>query len=113
MDTNDPTGVTGQGSSAALTPDQVFRDYAPRVYNLARRMLGNDADAEDVTQDVLLQVVRKLNTFRGESEFPTWLHRVTVNAALAHRGKRARREEHEVRDPLETFLQDGHHGARP
>ena len=94
-----------------LTPELVFRDYAPRVYSLARRMLGNDADAEDVTQDVLLQVVRKLDTFRGEADFPTWLHRVTVNMALAHRGKRARREEHEVRDPLQDFQQDGHHGG--
>lgn len=94
-----------------LTPEQVFRDYAPRVYNLARRMLGNDADAEDVTQDVLLQVVRKLDTFRGESAFPTWLHRVTVNAALAHRRKRAQREDHRVKDPLENFLDDGHHTA--
>ena len=92
-------------------PEQVFTEYAPRVYNLARRMLGNDADAEDVTQDVLLQVVRKLNTFRGESDFSTWLHRVTVNAALAHRGKRARREQHEIHDPLEHFLENGHHGA--
>src|SRR5438128_6298995 len=108
MDTNDPTGVTGQGSSAALTPDQVFRDYAPRVYNLARRMLGNPADAEDVTQDVLLQVVRKLDTFRGESAFPTWLHRVTVNAALAHRRKRAGRLEHEVPDPMQHLLEDGY-----
>jgi RNA polymerase sigma-70 factor (ECF subfamily) len=94
-----------------LTPEQVFNEYAPRVYSLARRMLGNDADAEDVTQDVLLQVVRKLDTFRGESDFATWLHRVTVNAALAHRGKRARRQEHEVPDPLDNFLEDGHHGA--
>src|SRR5438128_6457739 len=111
MDTNDPTGVTGQGSSAALTPDQVFRDYAPRVYNLARRMLGNDADAEDVTQDVLLQIVRKLDTFRGQSAFPTWLHRVTVNAALAHRRKRASREKYRVHDPLDSFLEDGRHAA--
>src|SRR5437867_5513656 len=113
MDTHDPTSSAGQGSPAALTPDQVFRDYAPRVYNLARRMLGNDADAEDVTQDVLLQVVRRLDTFRGESAFPTWLHRVTVNAALAHRRKRAAREQHMVRDPLEYFLENGHlhHGA--
>jgi RNA polymerase sigma-70 factor (ECF subfamily) len=94
-----------------LTPEQVFRDYAPRVYNLARRMLGNDADAEDVTQDVLLQVVRKLDTFRGESAFPTWLHRVTVNAALAHRRKRALREERELHDPLAHFLEDGHHAG--
>ena len=94
-----------------LTSEQVFNEYVPRVYNLARRMLGNDADAEDVTQDVLLQVVRKLNTFRGESEFSTWLHRVTVNAALAHRGKRARRQEYEIHDPLDNFLENGHHGA--
>jgi RNA polymerase sigma-70 factor (ECF subfamily) len=94
-----------------LTPEQVFHAYAPRVYNLARRMLGNDADAEDVTQDVLLQVVRKLNTFRGESAFPTWLHKVTVNAALAHRGKRARHQDRHMPDPLESFLDDGHHGT--
>src|SRR5438445_13663130 len=79
----------GRVSSAGLTPEQVFRDYAPRVYNLARRMLGNDADAEDVTQDVLLQVVRKLDTFRGEAALPTWLHRVTVNAAPATPPNRA------------------------
>jgi len=78
-----------------LTPELVFREYAPRIYNLARRMLGNDADAEDVTQDVLLQVVRKLDTFRGESQIATWLHRVTVNAALAHRQKRANRQKRE------------------
>src|SRR5439155_4105701 len=99
------TATTGDGP---LTAERVFRDYAPRVYNLARRMLGNDADAEDVTQDVLLQVVRKLDTFRGESAFPTWLHRVTVNAALANRRKRATRDQHVVRDPLEYFLQNGH-----
>ena len=104
-----PTTPNGPAAPSGWTAEQVFRDYGPRVYNLARRMLGNDADAEDVTQDVLLQVVRKLDTFRGESEVMTWLHRVTVNAALAHRRKRARREEHEVHDPLNKFLEDGHH----
>jgi RNA polymerase sigma-70 factor (ECF subfamily) len=94
-----------------LTAEQVVTEYAPRVYHLARRMLGNDADAEDVTQDVLLQVVRKLNTFRGDAAFPTWLHRITVNAALTHRNKRARREEHEVHDPLDHFFADGQHGT--
>src|SRR5438132_14017836 len=92
-----PTDAAGQ--AVPLTPDVVFREYAPRVYNLARRMLNSDADAEDVTQDVLVQVVRKLPTFRGESAFPTWLHRVTVNAALAHRRKKGRREEKQVSDP--------------
>jgi len=92
-----------------LTPELVFREHTPRIYNLARRILGSDADAEDVTQDVLLQVVGKLSTFRGEASLPTWLHRVTVNAALAYRRKQAVREEHQMPDPLENFLHDGHH----
>jgi len=85
-----------------LTPELVFREYVPRIYALARRMLGNDADAEDVTQDVLVQVVRKLNTFRGEAQLGTWLHRVTVNAALAHRAKRASRQKHETTEVEDT-----------
>lgn len=88
-----------------LTPELVFREYAPRIYHLARRMLGNDADAEDVTQDVLLQVIRKLDTFRGDSQIATWLHRVTVNAALAFRQKRANRQKHEVHENGETALE--------
>src|SRR5262249_24948500 len=90
---------------------QIVRDYGPRVYNLARRMLGNDADAEDVTQDVLLQVLRKLHTFRGEAAFPTWLYRITVNTALVHRRKRASRNAHHTSEPIENFLEDGHHGG--
>lgn len=98
---------TTNGTPSNLTAEQVFRDYAPRVYNMARRMLGNDADAEDVTQDVLLQVVRKLDTFRGDAAFPTWLHRVTVNAALAHRRKRANREKHQSGDAIDDAALDG------
>jgi len=86
--------MIGADKVPELTPERVLRDYGPRVYSIARRMLNNDADAEDVTQEVLLQVVRKLSTFRGESAFPTWLHRVTVNAALAYRRQRAMREQH-------------------
>ena len=69
--------------------EDVYRQCGTRVYSLARRMLDNDADAEDVAQDVLLQVVRGLDNFRGESTIMTWLYRVTVNAALALRRKRA------------------------
>lgn len=87
-----------------LTPEEVIREHAPKVYTLARRILGSDADAEDVTQDVLMTVVRKLPTFRGDAAIGTWLHRVTVNAALAYRRKRARRSEHQVgAEPLENL----------
>jgi RNA polymerase sigma-70 factor (ECF subfamily) len=97
-----PAGADGQPPP---TPEYVFREYAPRIYNLARRMLGNDADAEDVTQDVLLQVVRKLHTFRGDAQLPTWLHRVTVNAALAHRERRANRQRRETTTGDEQALE--------
>lgn len=87
-----------------LSAEQIYHDYAPRVYNLARRMVRSDADAEDVTQDVLLKVVRKLPTFRGASALPTWLHRITLNTALSHRRKHALRQEHRCRDPFEIVL---------
>jgi RNA polymerase sigma-70 factor (ECF subfamily) len=89
-----------------LSAEQVYRDYAPRVYNMARRMVASDCDAEDITQDVLLQVVRKLPTFRGESAFPTWLHRVTVNAALSHRRRQAVRAEHGLLGSLDALGAD-------
>lgn len=97
------------------TVEEVFRQYAPRVFHLARRILGNEADAQDVTQDVMVQVIRKLDTFRGESAFPTWLHRVTVNAALAHRRRKAGRPEQTSEIVDQIAEQDGHpHGpVRP
>jgi RNA polymerase sigma-70 factor (ECF subfamily) len=86
-----------------LSAEEVFHAHGPHVYSLALRMLGNTADAEDVTQEVLLQVVRKLDTFRGESSLTTWLHRVTVNATLAHRRRQARRPERHLDVSLDCF----------
>jgi RNA polymerase sigma-70 factor (ECF subfamily) len=85
--------------------EQVYHDYAPRVFHVARKMVQSDVDAEDVTQDVLLQVVRKLPSFRGESALPTWLHRITVNTALSHRRKRAVREEHRAANDFQDWLE--------
>lgn len=76
----------------------VYRQYATRIYAVAFRMLGSATDAEDVTQEVLLQVVRRLDSFRGESSLHTWLYRVTVNAVLALRRKRAGGREHPLGD---------------
>jgi RNA polymerase sigma-70 factor (ECF subfamily) len=90
---------------APLTAETVFREHAPRIFHIARRMLNNDADAEDVTQNVLLQVIRKLDTFRGDAQITTWLHRVTVNEALAFREKRANRQKHETHDTADELLE--------
>jgi RNA polymerase sigma-70 factor (ECF subfamily) len=80
----------------ALTAEAIFHQHARRISNIARRLLSNEADVEDVAQEVLLQVVRKLDTFRGESDLSTWLHRVTVNAALEYRRKQAPRRAREA-----------------
>ena len=97
----------GADQPSPLTAEQVYLEFGPRVYHTARRMLSNEADAEDVAQDVFTQVVRKLPSFRGEAALPTWLHRVTVNAALAHRRKRALRAQAHVANPADDLLEVG------
>ena len=62
--------------------ESLFRQNKQRVYALCLRMIGNTAEAEELTQEAFLQVFRKLHTFRGESAFSTWLHRLSVNTVL-------------------------------
>jgi RNA polymerase sigma-70 factor (ECF subfamily) len=64
--------------------EKVYRRYNQRVYSHCLRMVRNSADAEDLTQEVFIQLFRKINTFRGDSSFTTWLHRLTVNQVLMH-----------------------------
>ena len=59
-----------------------------RVYSLCLRMTSNTAEAEDLTQEAFLQLFRKISTFRGESAFSTWLHRLAVNVVLMHLRKK-------------------------
>jgi RNA polymerase sigma-70 factor, ECF subfamily len=64
--------------------EHLYKIHSKRVYNLCLRMIKNPAEAEDLTQQTFLQVFRKIGTFRCESGFSTWLHRVTVNIVLMH-----------------------------
>jgi RNA polymerase sigma-70 factor (ECF subfamily) len=95
-----------QGTGTLPTEEDVSA-YAPRVYNLARKMLGSDEDAEDITQEVLLKAIRKLPSFRGDAALGTWLHRIAVNAVLGYRRKKATRHEHSVEDPLDDLDSTG------
>jgi RNA polymerase sigma-70 factor (ECF subfamily) len=84
---------------AAATGDPVafeklYQLHNRRVYSLCLRMLGSGAQAEDMTQEVFLQVFRKIGSFRGDSAFTTWLHRLTVNQVLMHFRKRGVKLEH-------------------
>ena len=62
----------------------LFEAHKRRVYSLCLRMTCSTAEAEDLTQEVFLRVFRKIATFRGESTFFTWLHRLTINVVLMH-----------------------------
>lgn len=87
--------------------------YQARIFRLAARMIGSDADAPDVVQEAFLQAYRGLGSFRGESKFSTWLYRIATNAALMHRRGRARRPVESLEEYLPRFDSDGLHCASP
>lgn len=73
-----------QGGDAAAF-EHLYKSHSRRIYALCLRMTGNPMLAEDLTQDVFLQVFRKIQTFRAESAFSTWLYRLAVNVVLMRR----------------------------
>lgn len=87
--------------------------YGTRVYQLAFRYLQNREDAEEVAQDVLLKVYRKIDAFRGDSALSSWIYRITFNAAMSRlRGGRAARSIEVSEASLDEALQPGEPGLR-
>lgn len=79
------------GDEQAL--EQIFNTYRNQVFALAYRVTGNPADAEDVCQEVFLQVMRKIGSFEGRASFSTWLYRITMNRSRDHLRRRKRTPE--------------------
>jgi RNA polymerase sigma-70 factor (ECF subfamily) len=73
--------------------EELYRRHAGRVYALCLRMTRNTADAEDMTQEVFVRTWQKLGSFRGDSAFSTWLHRLTINFVLTERRGHQRRAD--------------------
>ena len=86
----------------------MYRLHSRRVYALCLRMVGNPADAEDLMQEAFLQLFRKIGTFRGESAFSTWLHRMTVNVVLMRLRKKSL-----PTDSLEETIEPDAEGSAP
>src|SRR5205823_8046391 len=78
--------------------EELYERHHRRVYSLCLRMTGNTAEAEDLAQEAFIQLYRKIGSFRGESAFTTWLHRLTVNQVLMHFRKRGVRFEQTTDD---------------
>src|SRR5712692_7801906 len=76
-----------QGDAAAF--EALYKLHSRRVYALCLRMVGDAAEAEDLTQEAFLQLFRKIHTFRGESAFSSWLHRLSVNIVLMRLRKKS------------------------
>ena len=72
---------------------ELYQKYHERVYSICLRMTQNASESEDLTQDVFIGLFRTIGSFRGESAFTTWLHRLTVNRVLMHFRKRKRRPD--------------------
>lgn len=83
-------------ATATPTFEDIYRTQYDRVRRLCLRMLRNEAEADDLTQDTFIQIYRKLHLFRGESAVSTWVHSVTVNTVLMHIRKHKKRREREV-----------------
>jgi RNA polymerase sigma-70 factor (ECF subfamily) len=80
-----------KGDMAAF--EELYQRHNRRVYSLCLRMLQSAHEAEDLTQEVFIQLYRKIGSFRGDSAFTTWLHRMTVNQVLMHFRKRSVKNE--------------------
>ena len=79
------------GNLAAF--EMIYSKYHRRTYGLCLRMTGSQTEAEDLTQEVFVQLFRKIGSFRGDSAFSTWLHRLTVNQVLMHFRRRSVKNE--------------------
>jgi RNA polymerase sigma-70 factor, ECF subfamily len=102
----DTIRLAQEGDAAAF--EQLYRRYSGRVYALCLRMVRNDSEAEDLTQEAFMLLFRKIHTFRGEARFSTWLHRLTVNLVLM----RLRKKRHpEV--SLDETLEPGEEDSKP
>lgn len=104
-------------ASAAAGDEAAFEAlvdrYQHRVYRLAFRLTGGEADAKDVLQETFLSAYRALPRFRGESRFSSWLYRIATNAALMNRRARSRRPADSLEALLPRFDAAGRHCGEP
>lgn len=83
--------LAANGNIAAF--EVLYERYHRRTYSLCLRMTSSQTEAEDLTQEVFIQLFRKVGSFRGDSAFSTWLHRLTVNQVLMHFRRRSVKNE--------------------
>jgi RNA polymerase sigma-70 factor (ECF subfamily) len=117
--------ATGLCAEAELHPDAMLlaqlragdeaafgalvRRESGKLLAVARRILRSEEEAQDAVQDALLSAFQNLDRFEGNARLSTWLHRITVNAALMRLRSKKRRREDAIDELLPGFAEDGHH----
>ena len=86
---------------------EIFRRFHVMVYNVAARLSGDPAEAEDLVQEVFLRVHRHLGSFAGRSSLKTWIYRITINHCRSRLGRRSRQREREMATPPEGVRDPG------
>lgn len=109
--TGDPVRRAQAGDPSAF--DALYAAHVDRVFALCLRMSADERRAEELTQDVFVKAWRRIGSFRGESAFGTWLHRVAVNTVLDDRKVRGRRPEQLSAFPEDVFRPDVGTGTDP
>ncbi|HWT78586.1 MAG TPA: sigma-70 family RNA polymerase sigma factor, partial [Candidatus Methylomirabilis sp.] len=100
-----------RGDASGL--ERLIERHGSRVYRLVCQITRNEADAEEVVQDVFLTVFRKIRSFEGRAALGSWLYRVATNAALIKRRSRRADREIPLESQLPSFLADGHRAGDP
>jgi RNA polymerase sigma-70 factor (ECF subfamily) len=85
--------------------------YQGRIYNLAISILRNEADAEEITQDVFMTVYQKIDSFKGDSAFFSWIYRICVNACLMRLRNRKRTDAVSIEEFMPVFTEEGRHAS--
>ena len=96
--------------------EELYNRHNRRVYSLCLRMTQNPTEAEDLAQEAFIQLFRKIGSFRGDSAFTTWLHRLTVNQCLMHFRKKSvkvERTTEEGETPVQIVLGTGNPNSMP
>ena len=89
--------------------ETMVRTYGGRLLAVARRLVRDEADAQDVVQTAYLSAFRAVDRFEGAAQISSWLHRIVVNTALMKLRSRRRKPEESIEPLLPSFLADGHH----
>ena len=103
--------LTGLRAGTPSAVDELLRQYQGKIFNLAMSILKNESDAEEAAQDVFMTVIRKADTFQGNSAFYSWMYRICVNTCLMRLRRKRRDQTVSIEEFMPVFTDEGMHAS--